>query len=57
VPEQGHIIVLEPADHVRQLDTVVFHGRPSSKEAGEEVAEQLTQVATQGLTQVRVDLG
>jgi hypothetical protein len=57
VPEPGHIIILEPADDVRQFDTVVFHGRPSSKETGEEVTEQLAQVATQGLAQVGVDLG
>lgn len=33
------------------------HPVPFSKEAGEEVAEQLAQVTTQGLAQVRVDLG
>jgi hypothetical protein len=45
VPEPGDILVLEPADHIRQFDTVVLHGRSPLKEAGEEVAEQLAQVA------------
>ena len=28
MPGLGDITVLEPANHVRQFDTVVFHGRP-----------------------------